>query len=367
MGNQTYVPTLYNSLPSKCEPKTKNSEIKKSKKLSSKWAQKKFTTRLKNEFKENIPTEIKNKNYNILTGTKKKFQKPLLTAKEEKNYGKLVQQLSKIRILERYMIKLKGYRPSSAELAFVFKIEESKFLQLKLVCEEANRKMINCNLRLVISVAKKKFKKKEGIELHDLVIVGINGLSRAVEKFDPSRGYKFSTYAHWWIRQAVDRFVLEQRTIKVPIHLWEILSKIRKAQRALRNKLNREPSFVEIGDLLGLDPKRVTNIVKAYQDTESLDKIFKDNDENQGSIEEVLVFEINEIDEHEFFKAFEYSDTRVQKKIEFLLKNALTKRQEEIIQMRYGLDDGIPKTLDEIGQRFLVSVIFFEHKELKYL
>merc|ERR1711972_798739 len=131
----------------------------KSKKLSSRWAQKISTTRSKNESKENIPTEIKNKikNYNNLTGTKKKFQKPLLTAKEEKNYGKLVQQLSKIRTLERYMIKHKGYRPSSAELASVFKIEESKFLQLKLVCEEANRKMINCNLRLVISVAKKKF------------------------------------------------------------------------------------------------------------------------------------------------------------------------------------------------------------------
>merc|ERR1711939_292121 len=87
----------------------------------------------------------------------------------------------------------------------------------------------------------------------------------------PRRGYKFSTYAHWWIRQAVDRYVLERRAVKVPVHLWEILSKIRKAQRALRLKLNREPTYSEVGLLLGIDRDRVEQVVQAYQDTESLD------------------------------------------------------------------------------------------------
>jgi len=158
----------------------------------------------------------------------------------------------------------------------------------KFICVSARLHMVNSNLRLVISVAKKIHKKKSGMNLHDLVTVGIDGLTRAIEKFDPSKGYKFSTYAHWWIRQAVDRFVLEQRTIKVPIHLWEILSKIRKGQRALNDKLYREPSYKEVGTLLGIDPDRVANIVHAYQDTESLDITFNDNSYNQSPKEEVL-------------------------------------------------------------------------------
>merc|ERR1719401_1818738 len=161
-------------------------------------------------------------------------------------------------------------------------MDESVFIQFKATCEEARQRMMDCNLRLVISVARKIHKTKKKMDLHDLVTVGVDGLARAVDKFDPYKGYKFSTYAHWWIRQAVDRFVLEQRTIKVPIHLWEILSKIRKAQRALRDKLHREPSYKEVGTLLGIDPDRVANIVHAYQDTESLDATFGDNGSNQS-------------------------------------------------------------------------------------
>merc|ERR1711988_557581 len=146
--------------------------------------------------------------------------------------------------------------------------------------------MMDCNIRLVISVARKIHKRKKGVDLNDLVIIGTDGLTRAVEKFDPSKGYKFSTYAHWWIRQAVERFVLEQRTVKVPVHLWEILSKIRKAQRALRDNMNREPTYGEVGALLGLDPGRVEHIVQAYYDTESLDTTYNENCSDSRPLEE---------------------------------------------------------------------------------
>jgi RNA polymerase primary sigma factor len=295
------------------------------------------------------------KSIEILLSNKSLNQKGLLTANEEKKYGKMVQQLLKIQSLERYMFKNNGCQPTTTELAEIFKMDEASFINFRSTCVSARRHMVNSNLRLVISVAKKIHVKKSGMNLHDLVTVGIDGLTRAVEKFDPSKGYKFSTYAHWWIRQAVDRFVLEQRTIKVPIHLWEILSKIRKGQRALNDKLHREPTYKEVGTLLGIDPDRVANIVHAYQDTESLDATFGGNGSNQSPREEVLVSDSDKMEPSDHLKALELSDIRLQAKIEALIKVALTERQAEIVRMRYGLDDGIPKTLDEIGERFQVT------------
>jgi len=293
-----------------------------------------------------------------LLNTKKLNQKRLLTVHEEKTYGNLVQLLLKIQSMENYVVRTSGRNPTVAEMASLFKMDESAFSQLKSACAEARQQMIDCNLRLVISVAKKIQPKKRGIDLHDLVIVGIDGLTRAVEKFDPTKGYKLSTYAHWWIRQAIDRSILEKRTIKVPIHLWEILSKIRKAQRALRQRLNRDPAYSEIANLLGLDPNRVEHVIQAYQDTESLDMTFKYSDTNAGPIEEVLVVPgSSEVESQltEQLRTNELSDSRIRMQIDMLLKAVLTERESEILRMRYGFDDGIAKTLDEIGERFQVT------------
>lgn len=215
-----------------------------------------------------------------------------------------------------------------------------------------NASFYGLNIRLVISVAKKIHKKRKGMNLNDLVIVGTDGLTRAVEKFDPSKGYKFSTYAHWWIRQAIDRYILEQRTIKVPVHLWELLSKIRKAQRALRDNLNREPTYNEVGVLLGLESNRVEHIVRAYYDTESLDMTFNEGCSNPRPLEEIIG---NDTDGRDYHKSLELSDTRIRAKIDTLIQATLTDREIEIVRMRYGLDDGMPRTLDEIGERFQVT------------
>jgi RNA polymerase sigma factor (sigma-70 family) len=279
----------------------------------------------------------------------------LLTADEEKEYGKLVQCLLKIRSLEENVLKIWGCNPSPTQLANLLKIDPDTFVSFRNACEKARQHMIDCNLRLVVSVAKKNHAKKLGIELHDLVTVGIGGLTRAVEKFEPRKGYKFSTYAHWWIRQAVDRYVLERRAVKVPVHLWEILSKIRKAQRALRLKLNREPTHGEIGTLLGIDRDRVEHVMLAYQDTESLDANFTDSSTAASPLEEIIVIESPENDGQENLNSLELPNGRLQKMVETLLEVALTDREAEILRMRYGLDDGFPKTLDEIGARFQVT------------
>lgn len=215
--------------------------------------------------------------------------------------------------------------------------------------------MIDCNLRLVISVAKKRHAKNRAVDLHDLVTVGTEGLTRAVLKFDPAKGYKFSTYAHWWIRQAVDRFMLEHRSVKVPIHLWEILSKIRKAQRALKDIINRDPTYKEVGALLGIDPNRVEHIILAYQDTESLDRTFGEHGGSTGPLEEILVSDTNHVDEEQNKKSFDFSDARLQFKLDAMITKALTEREKDILRLRYGLDDEIPRTLDEIGERFQVT------------
>jgi RNA polymerase primary sigma factor len=303
-------------------------------------------------YRKDTFTRHSSSRFDISRHSRKMKYTGLLTASGEKKYGKLVQQLVKIESVDRYVLDNKGRYPTLKEIATLFNMDTKAFIKLKTVCAQARQRMMDCNVRLVISVAKKIHKKRKGFDLNDLVIVGMDGLTRAVEKFDPSKGYKFSTYAHWWIRQAIDRYILEQRTIKVPVHLWEILSKIRKAQRALRDNLGREPTYNEVGTLLGLDSNRVEHIVQAYYDTESLDVTLNGSNSDPRPLEETIE---NNTDERDHHKAFELSDTKIKLKIDTLIKATLTERESEIVRMRYGLDDGIPRTLDEIGERFQVT------------
>ena len=238
----------------------------------------------------------------------------------------------------------KGHYPDTKEWAALFDMPVIKFRRRLMLGRRAKEKMVQSNLRLVVSIAKKYMNR--GLSFQDLIQEGSLGLIRAAEKFDHEKGYKFSTYATWWIRQAITRAIADQsRTIRLPVHLYETISRIKKTTKTLSQEFGRKPTEEEIAESMEMTIEKLRFIAKSAQLPISLETpIGKEEDSRLGDFIEADI----ENPEQDVAKNLLRED------LEGVLAT-LSPRERDVLRLRYGLDDGRMKTLEEIGQIFDVT------------
>ncbi|NEP01681.1 MAG: RNA polymerase sigma factor, RpoD/SigA family [Symploca sp. SIO2E9] len=271
---------------------------------------------------------------------------PLLKPEEEIELANSVKSVVTINELRESLKEQLERTPTKTELAAAVNLTERQLDNRLYRGRVAKRKMIRSNLRLVVSIAKRYLNR--GVPFLDLIQEGALGLNRAAEKFDPEKGYKFSTYAYWWIRQAITRTIAnDARTIRLPIHIVEKLNKLKKAQRELKQKLQRNPTEAEMAQALEISRANLRQLLQLRRRSLSLNhRVGKGED-----TELVDLLEDNDLRLPET----QMNEAMMRQEIWDVLSDVLTEREKDVISLRYGLASSEPYTLEEVGGMFNLS------------
>ncbi|PIS35190.1 MAG: RNA polymerase sigma factor RpoD [Parcubacteria group bacterium CG08_land_8_20_14_0_20_38_56] len=292
---------------------------------------------------ENVYQEIERENIEI------KRAKEYLTIEEEPKETKVRKKKTSVSSIEPKLDSTQMYLREIGKVPFLTAEEEKELARrIERGEDDARKKLAQANLRLVVSIAKRYIGRSPNLTLLDLVQEGNLGLFRAVEKFDWQRGYKFSTYATWWIRQAITRALADQaRTIRIPVHMIETITKYTQARRRLLQDLGRNPLPEEIAAEMGISVDKVHHIMKISQETVSLETPVGD-DEKDSILGEFIE------DEKELPPSLIAARELLKDQLKEILVD-LAPREQKILKMRFGLDDGVTHTLEEVGKEFGVT------------
>jgi RNA polymerase primary sigma factor len=271
---------------------------------------------------------------------------PLLKPEEEIELARQIKGMSEIELYRQTVFEERGTAATIAEIAIRFSQTEKQLEQQLHLSRVAKRKMVRSNLRLVVSIAKRYLNR--GVPFLDLIQEGALGLHRATEKFDPDKGYKFSTYAYWWIRQGITRTIAnDARTIRLPIHVVEKLNKLKRIQRDLKRDLQRNPTEAELALALEIPVEQLRHLQQVRRQSLSLNH-------RVGKGEDTELMDLLE-DGANLSPEEQMGESMMRQEIWEILGNVLTEREKDVISLRYGLLTSQPCTLEEVGGMFNLS------------